>query len=133
MIDMRRMAGRRAQTSFEFMLYLTVAVLSLAAVLPMAMRAYSPIRGSYDSMRYSALAGSINYNMQFAAAEFSAYVPAGMCTDGLSASPVDAIGGSPLNAPVAISASVCALPGGPENLSLSYAYNGMYALAAAPG
>lgn len=120
----------RAQTSFEFMLYMSVSVLALATALPLAMRAYSPLRASYGSMAASELAGAINYNMQFGSSRFSAYVPGGICGAGAETAPVNSIEGSPLDAPVVISSSVCG-SGSIENLSLEYMYNGTYSLSAA--
>ncbi len=122
-----------AQTSFEFMVYMAVAILAMAAVLPLASHAYAGTRAAYGSMRYGELAGEINYNMQFDGGRFEAYVPKGVCLPGQGWYAVNSLGGYALGSIVEVNGSVCKAAGAMENLSLTYSYNGAYELGLAEG
>lgn len=119
---------QRVQSSFEFMLYTAAAMLTLAAVLPLASQAYGPTAKAYAGMHYAQLAASINSHMQYTESNFTAYVPSDLC-EGHATMLTGSLNGSlALDAPVEFSSSACASSGMTE-LSMEYAYNGTYVLS----
>ncbi|EET90074.1 MAG: hypothetical protein LVQ97_00450 [Candidatus Micrarchaeales archaeon] len=122
----------RAQISIEFMVYMAVALSSLAAAV-YAYSAYSSRYSSEAGQAYlNSLFAKLDYHMQYPDSVFSAYVPKSICTAVANGSSI-AIGKSVFRPDynLEISSSVCAGSGSTEELNLSYDYNGTYTLQGA--
>ena len=123
----------RAQLSFEFLLYLSVAVLGLIGGYGLFNMAKIGIAGSYGNSSIEAFASQIGYNMAFQNSSFYSIVPKGVCADdghiinniSNGANSISAH----LDAPLYINLHLCNWGSTVQLLRMHYTYNGTYILA----
>ena len=122
----------RAQLSFEFLLYLSVAVLGIIGGYGLFSMAKTSITGSYGNASIEAFASQIDYNMAFQNSSFYSIIPKGVyaddghtiknITNGANSISVQ------LDAPLYINMHGCSWNSIFQLLTMSYAYNGTYVI-----
>ncbi len=123
----------RAQLSFEFLLYLSVAVLGIIGGYGLFNMAKTSIAVSYGNSSIEAFASQIGYNMAFQNSSFYSVVPRGVCADdGRTIKNISNGANSisaQLDAPLYIDLHGCTWGGAFQLLTMHYEYNGTYVLA----
>ncbi|MGC8622452.1 MAG: hypothetical protein ACP5SJ_03405 [Candidatus Micrarchaeia archaeon] len=112
----------RLQLSFEFLLYLVVASISLASALSFGAAISYKEHASLSNYSAEALASLINENLALHSSVFYAYVPKQACNSSAFSKQWQ------IYANVAFAKQVCLDSGSIERLRLQYSGNGSYIL-----
>ena len=123
----------RAQLSFEFLLYLSIAALGIVWGYGLFNVARANVAGGFTHSAAETFASQIDYNMAFQNSSFYAIIPSGICTNEGHVIKNISAGvnrtGIPLNAPLYINLHMCEGKDALQLLTMSYAYNGTYVLS----
>jgi len=120
----------KAQLSFEFLLYTIVSGISLAVTLGIFLHAQGMESDMGTRSYIEELVALINANMAYGSSGFSAYVPRALCNATVAGVYLNtAFGSFALSNPLNIEGNVlCPSSSGVEQVKMTYAYNGTYAL-----
>lgn len=122
----------RAQLSFEFLLYLSIAALGIVWGYGLFNVARANVAGGFTHSAAETFASQIDYNMAFQNSSFYSIIPKGVCADdghtiknitnGANSISVQ------LDAPLYINMHGCSWNSIFQLLTMSYAYNGTYVI-----